>query len=241
MLTHPIETVIFDLDGTLRHNLPSADDVQYNFAIQLDVRNAPGKQLKGARWAHYYWAQSPELFADMDQFNEMDDGFWVNYSYRYLRSLSVTEVKAADLAPQLFQLMDNGFNPEDHVYSCVPETLQAIKEAGFTLGLISNRSAPCQEYCEQLGLLGYFEFAYVAAEVDVWKPDPRIFDRALEITGTSPERTIYVGDNYYADTLGARNAGLQPILLDPNGVFPDADCTIIQSIRDLGSMLTSNR
>ena len=35
-------------------------------------------------------------------------------------------------------------------------------------------------------------------------PTPRIFDRALEITGSSPERIIYVGDNYYADIMGAR-------------------------------------
>jgi FMN phosphatase YigB (HAD superfamily) len=77
----------------------------------------------------------------------------------------------------------------------------------------------------------------VAAEVDAWKPDPRIFDRALELTASAPERMIYVGDNYYADILGAKNAGLQPVLLDDRGVFPDAECAVIGRLGDLVGLL----
>ena len=237
MLIQPIETIIFDLDGTLRHNLPSADDVQYNFALRFGVADAPGKQLQGARWSHFYWAQSSGFFADLEQFGSMDDGFWAQYAYRYLRALELGDDHAADLAPQLFQHMKEAFEPQNYVYPCVPETLGAFKDGGYTLGLVSNRSNPCQEECEKLGLLGYFDFAYVAAEVDAWKPDPRIFDRALETSGSPPVRTIYVGDNYYADILGAQNAGLQPVLLDPRGVFPEAACQIIRSIRELGGIL----
>jgi putative hydrolase of the HAD superfamily len=133
--------------------------------------------------------------------------------------------------------MEAGFNPENHVYPCIPETLQRLKETNYNLGLVSNRSNPCQEECEKLGLLQYFDFAYVAAEVDAWKPDPRIFHRALEITGTPPGRTIYVGDNFYADIIGAQNAGLQPVLLDSTGVFPDAGCTVIASVGELIELL----
>jgi len=237
MLTHPIKTVIFDLDGTLRHNIPSADDVQYNYALELGVGDQIGKQQMGARWSHYYWAQSPEFYADMDQYGEMNEEFWANYSFRYLRSLAVSEKESIELATPLHKLMDNGFKPQDHIYPCVPETLQDLKDAGFTLGLVSNRSTPCQEHCEQLGLLGYFEFTYVAGEVDAWKPDPRIFDRALSISGAPPEYALYIGDNYYADIIGARNAGLQPVLLDALGVFPEADCTVIKSIQELQSLL----
>ena len=88
-----------------------------------------------------------------------------------------------------------------------------------------------------MGLLPYFEFVYVAAEVDAWKPDPRIFDRALEISGSPRARTMYVGDNFYADIVGAENAGLQPVLLDRTGVFPEAECTVIRSIGELPGLL----
>ena len=237
MLIQPIETIIFDLDGTLRHNLPSADDVQFNFALSLGVPDAPRKQILGTRWSHFYWAQSSDFFDDMDEFGDMDDRFWVRYSYRYLMALALPDALATDLAPRLFQHMKDAFAPQSTVFPCVPETLQALKDGGYSLGLVSNRSNPCQEECEQLGLLGYFDFAYVAAEVEAWKPDPRVFDRALEISGSTPDHTIYVGDNFYADVLGAQNAGLQPVLLDPKGVFPDAACQIIRSIRELGDIL----
>lgn len=237
MLSLPVETIIFDLDGTLRHNIPSADDMQFRFARELGAGVPDDLQLLGARWAHYYWAQSVELMEDLQKFGDANDDFWVNYSLRYLLSLTVPEERAAELASQLSRLMDADFNPENQVAPDVPETLQCLKESGFTVGLVSNRSNPCQEECEQLGLLSYFEFAYVAAEVEAWKPDPRIFDRALEITGTSPERTIYVGDNFYADIIGAQNAGLQPVLLDHAGIFPDAECAVISSVGELVELL----
>jgi len=237
MLSLPIETIIFDLDGTLRHNVPSADDVLFRFANDLGAGVPDEMQLSGARWAHYYWAQSTALIEDIEQFGETDDDFWENYSYRYLQSLTLSEERAADLAPMLFRRMRDEFNPENCVAPGVPETLQQLKEANYILGLVSNRSNPCQEECEQLGLLQYFDFAYVAAEVDAWKPDPRIFDRALELTGSDPEHVIYVGDNYYADILGSQNAGLQPVLIDRDGVFPDAECAVIRSIGELADLL----
>jgi HAD superfamily hydrolase (TIGR01549 family) len=237
MLSLPIETIIFDLDGTLRHSIPSADDTQFRIASQLGAVTDPNLQKLGARWAHYYWAQSTELLADMDRFGDHDGEFWINYGYRYLRSLTVPKELAVELAPRSVALMEAEYNPENHVYPCVPETLGTLKEAGFTLGLVSNRSNPCQEECEELGLLGYFEFAYVAAEVDAWKPDPRIFDQALELTASAPERTVYVGDNYYADILGAQKAGLQPILLDEKGVFPDVECVVIERLEELVELM----
>jgi HAD superfamily hydrolase (TIGR01549 family) len=240
MLSLPVETVIFDLDGTLRHNFPSADDTQFHLANQLGAGVPADLQFLGARWAHYYWAQSPELLDDLTKFGEADENFWTHYSYRYLLALTVSEERASNLAPELFHLMESDFNPENRVYPCVPETLQTIKDAGFKIGLVSNRSRSCQEECAELGLLPYFDFAYVAAEVEAWKPDPRIFDRAMEVTGSDPAHTVYVGDNYYADIIGAYKAGFQPVLLDQSGVFPDADCAVIKSVRELVALLGIN-
>lgn len=237
MLSFPIETIIFDLDGTLRHSIPSADDIQFRIANQIGAVDDPELQILGARWAHYYWAQSAELAEDLDQYGNRTGDFWIYYGIRYLKALTVPEAQAANLAPQMVAQMDAEYSPDNHVYPCVHETLKTLKNKGLTLGLVSNRSKPCQEECEELGLLGYFDFAYVAAEVDAWKPNPRIFDRALEITGSSPERIVYVGDNYYADILGAGNAGLQPVLLDEKGVFPEARCTVIERVGELVEMV----
>ena len=88
-----------------------------------------------------------------------------------------------------------------------------------------------------MGLATYFEFALAAGEVNSWKPDEVIFQYALERAGTCPECTMYVGDNYYADIVGAQRAGLQAVLLDPEGVFPDAECPVILSLEELAQTL----
>jgi len=241
MLSPPIETVIFDLDGTLRHRIPSADDIQFQVARMLGLVDAPDNQVLGARWAHYYWAQSPELAEDIGSFGPRHDylesEFWVNYEYRYLCSLNVPEEKAAAMAPSMVEHLKAEYKPEDHVYPCVHETLGKLKEAGFILGLVSNRPSPCQDECQELGLLEYFDFVYVAGEVDAWKPNPRIFDRALELTASPPERIVYVGDNYYADILGAEKAHLQPVLLDEKGIFPEAACMVLRRLGELVELL----
>jgi HAD superfamily hydrolase (TIGR01549 family) len=237
MLSYPIETIIFDLDGTLRHSVPSADDTQFRIAHQQGIVDDPKLKSLGTRWAHYYWAQSEDLFNDMRRFGGHDGEFWVNYGYRYLRALKVPEDRAMEAAPRLTAMMEAEYEPENTVYPCVPETLEALKDAGFMLGLVSNRSQPCQDECLELGLLEYFEFTYVAAEVEAWKPDPRIFDRALELTTSTPNQVVYVGDNYYADIVGATNAGLQPVLLDEKGIFPEAECTVIDRLEDLVDLL----
>jgi FMN phosphatase YigB (HAD superfamily) len=70
--------------------------------------------------------------------------------------------------------------------------------------------------------------------VGVAKPDPHIFDFALEhFTEFERGRIAYVGDSVTMDVVGARAAALFPILLDPHGDHPDADFARIASLEDL--------
>lgn len=104
------------------------------------------------------------------------------------------------------------------------------------MGIASNRSQPFQEQLETLGLDSDFECMVAAGEINSWKPDPVIFQHALHELGAEPGKTVYVGDNYYADVIGAQRAGLQPILLDPQGLFPEADCPLVQTVGELKSL-----
>ena len=74
--------------------------------------------------------------------------------------------------------------------------------------------------------------------MNAWKPDPAIFKRAFALSNTPPEHNLYIGDNYYADIIGARAAGIQPVLLDPHGLFPEADCPIVRHLGEIVSLLT---
>jgi putative hydrolase of the HAD superfamily len=122
---------------------------------------------------------------------------------------------------------------EDYVLPETVETLQTLQEAGFRLAVVSNRTQPFQEMVDELGLASYFEFALAAGEVNSYKPDVKIFQHALQRVDGCPACTLYVGDNYYADVLGAQRAGLRPVLLDPEGIFPEARCPVINSLQEL--------
>jgi HAD superfamily hydrolase (TIGR01509 family) len=193
-------------------------------------------RLEATRWSHYYWAQSSQMLEDRQLFPE-DGLFWENYCFRTLLAYGCMPGQARELAPPLFHYMQEEYNPSDFVPPDVPGTLENLLEAGFRLAMLSNRSQTYDEELETLGLAGYFEFALAAGEVDVWKPDPWIFRYALNRLGTQPGETLYIGDNYYADVIGAQRAGLEPILVDPSGVFPEVECTVIHNISELCELL----
>jgi len=232
-----ITTILFDLDGTLHYNHPSSEHAFFDFAVRLGAADSHEKRLSTIRWSHGYWAQSKELMADLDRFEGEDEAFWTNYSRRRLEMFTCTASQAESLAPEVHRCMVVEYKPQDIVPEDRPGTLLALKEAGFMLGVVSNRTEPYHEQLVQLGLHQYFKCAIAAGEVSSWKPEPEIFYHALDRLKAKAEETIYVGDNYYADVIGAKRAGIQPVLLDPEGIFPDAGCPVIRCFGELISLL----
>ena len=232
-LGRSLRTVIFDLDGTLRFNRPSYTEAFYDYAVRLGVPDGAEQRRRAIRWSHYYWAQSGELFLDIQTYPGSGDDFWLNYAVRSLHAFNCPDEWAQEIAPQIHAYMTNLHKPVVWIPHDVPETLLALKSAGYQLAVVTNRSQPCNDELADLGLLGFFELALTAGEAGSWKPDLRIFTLALHRLGADAEATIYVGDNYYADVLGARQAGLQPVLFDPQELFPDAGCPVIRAIGEL--------
>lgn len=234
-----IRAILFDLDGTLRQNRPASVQVFLDCAVRLGAEDSEERRLRATRWTHYYWAQSPELLADQQSFAD-EDLFWTNYASRHLLAFDCRQELAVQLAPQIHQYMKAEYKPEDSLMEEVPQTLQVLKAAGFRLGVLSNRTYPCLDYLETLGLQSYFDLALVAGEVACWKPEPDIFRHALDRLGLSSEQALYVGDNYYADIVGSQRAGLHPVLIDPEGIFPDAECPVIRKMGELPRILTEH-
>ncbi len=235
-----IHTILFDLDETLRYNQPSDEHTFFDFAVQLGLVDSAGKRRRAMRWAHEYWAQSAILMEDIQAYREQEDRFWMNYGRRHLISFDCPEDLAERLAPEIHRLMRECYHPQDYVPPEVPETLQALKEAGFRLGVVSNRTKSYLEQLQKLRLSEFFDCTVAAGVVSAWKPDPEIFQHALRLLGVQPQNCMYVGDNYYADVIGAQRAGLRPVLLDPEGVFPDVKCEVIRSFEGLTGVLDNH-
>ena len=234
-----IQAVLFDLDGTLRHSIPSSIDVFHQVAEELGVQFGPKEIREAQRWQYEYWAGSEELVLDRAATVDGSEGdFWRAYARRHLQVLGVAEAETVALAAEITQRLLHEHEPIDTVAGDAHETLYHLRQAGYILGVVSNRSQPFVPLMEELRLMQHFDFALAAGEIGRWKPDPMLFEHVLERMQVSPDAAIYVGDNFYADVLGAEAAGLRPILLDPHGLFPEAGCEVIQTLADLLPILS---
>lgn len=230
--------VIFDLDGTLRQDLPPAAETSFDFAAELGAPDHPEQRRQAMRWVHYYWAQSAELADDLLLFNdELSAEFWTFYTGRTLRQLGCGAEQADRLAPQVQILMAERYSPQDIIPEDAHTTLRSLKTRGLRLGLVSNRSQNYLDVLEKHNVGGYFDYVLAAGEINTWKPDPRIFTYAAERMEVQIQEALYVGDNYFADIIGARQAGMPAVLFDPRGVFPDVDCPRIEQLSDLLSLV----
>lgn len=109
-----------------------------------------------------------------------------------------------------------GVVPGTTVFPDVPPTLEQLIEHDIKIGIVTNASQPMQMRDAELvshKLIDYFpDCRLSAADAGYLKPHPRIFEYALDVMGTTPEETIFIGDNPIADIAGAQAAGMRAIL-----------------------------
>ena len=230
---NPIKAVFFDLDGTLRHSVPEGGEVFSAYVTSLGLRVNHEDRLRAARWEHLYWASSADLRDDLLAHSSDTENFWVEYSRRRLIALGASSVQAITFAPKVSRHMGEVYKPESVVPADVLRTLPLLKQAGYDMAVISNRDQPFQAILDSHNLSEFFTYALSGGEVETYKPEPGIFTHALKHLNVTAQETVYVGDNYYADVVGARRAGLHAVLYDPHLIFPDADCITIRSFDEL--------
>ena len=101
------------------------------------------------------------------------------------------------------------------------ETLAAL-QGRYRLAAITNGGRDMQEPRLQItGLAGYFDVLVCASDVDAGKPDPRIFEHALQFLGLDAASTWHVGDSLSSDVAGALAAGMTAVWLNGTGRTPE--------------------
>jgi len=123
-------------------------------------------------------------------------------------------------------------------YALFPDVLPVLATLHarhLTLGIISDWGISLSLILRHHDLIQYFKFAVVSAAVRLAKPDPELFQTALRRADSIADYTLHVGDSYPLDVLGARAAGITPVLLDRGGKYnPDElDCITIRNLYGL--------
>lgn len=108
----------------------------------------------------------------------------------------------------------------------VKEQLERFIALGITVGIITN--GPEEHQSAKLRGLGVDklippEHIFISDAVGLAKPDPRIFRYVNKKTGTAPEHSLYVGDTWANDVVGALEAGWKVCWYNPRGRQPGSD------------------
>ena len=111
----------------------------------------------------------------------------------------------------------------------------------YKLGVISNFYGNLPRLCRDAGLHRYFGAVIDSGIVGCKKPDPDIFFRALDALKAKAGQSVFVGDSFTRDILGAEAVGMKPVWLVHPGrgaVLPRlAGCPVIRSPEDLRGLL----
>jgi len=118
----------------------------------------------------------------------------------------------------------------------VPDVLRALRARGARLVVVSNWDVSLHGVLRETGIDQLVDGVLTSAEERASKPDPRIFERALQLAGgVPPEQAWHVGDDLVADVGGAQTAGITPVLVDRDGSAPAAPGVL--TVRTLAELL----
>jgi HAD superfamily hydrolase (TIGR01549 family) len=221
------QAVLFDVGGTLVH--PDWPRLGQLVQIETGILFTAAEMYK----AFYAMLQSinAELKAGINSRRERE-AHWV--FVETFRALGIDEAKCSSIRAHLAAA-----HQERHLW-CEPDSEAAtvllhLKRAGLRVGVISNtEDGRVKESLALADLASHFEFVIDSHLVGCSKPDATIFQFALDQLGLEPQAVTYVGDSYGYDVIGARSAGLCPILVDRmNAYESEIGLTRIRSLSEL--------
>jgi len=160
-----------------------------------------------------------------------DDLWWEAYR-RWLLLLGVEEGETRGISEAIRN------HPFRHLFwskmdEGTPETLDWFRERGFKLGVISNAEGQIRRLLEHAHMEERFDTIIDSGVVGFAKPDERIFKHAVERVGASTASCIHVGDLFEVDVVGARQAGITPILVDRDNLSEEVSCLKVRRVADL--------
>lgn len=180
-----IDAVIFDWGGVLIDN--PAPLLLEGFAATLGV---PGEVLAPVLARHGHAFQRGEI---------SEDRFWA----RVCTDLGIAAPGEPSLWGRVFR---EAYRPKSRMWRLAG----ALRNAGVRTALLSNTEPPGVEYFHQRGE-NPFDVLVFSCREGCCKPEPRIYEIALQRLGTAARRTLFVDDNpQYVDA--ARQCGLEALV-----------------------------
>jgi len=189
-----IKAIIFDLDGTLLNRDASIEmfvDCQYD-RLNIELGHIPKDTYT-------------KRFIELDQRGYV----WKDKVYQQLAA----EFELKEITwEELLQDYLSQFKNHCMAFPNLKKMLEGLKSQNLLLGMITNGFGQFQmDNMKSLQIEKYFDVILVSEWEGIKKPDPRIFNKALNILNVQPNEAIFVGDHPENDVLAAKKVGMKGI------------------------------
>ena len=168
----------------------------------------------------------------MTQDGSTDHSFWWMFYTQLLDAIGLDDSAVRD---QLVSSIRNSAN-WDQIRPGTREQLEQLASK-YRIAVISNADGKIEDVLTRCNIADCFRTITDSGLVGYEKPHPEIFRRALGAMNARPEESLYVGDVYSVDYLGATGAGMQAVLMDVTGAYRDKDLPRVEDLQGLQSIL----
>ncbi|MBN2451699.1 MAG: HAD-IA family hydrolase, partial [Lentisphaeria bacterium] len=124
----------------------------------------------------------------------------------------------------------------------LPAVLAACRERDIRIGLISNWDLRLRPLLDGLGFTAWADPILISAEHGIEKPDPRLFQRAVQALAVAPEQVLHVGDTWREDVEAARACGIRAAWLARDGNGPpehNGEVVVLQTLGEIVPILAA--
>jgi HAD superfamily hydrolase (TIGR01549 family) len=226
-----IKAVLFDFYNTLATHHPPREEAWVNACRELGIEIKAKALFDSLPAADMHWRNEDSRSPIDKRPLEEKINFYTEYATMILQGAGI-EI-SRDTALQLLAKI-RGHKWEFKVYDDTLPTLKELKNRGLIIGLVSNVVQDMEPTYTELGIQPYLDFKVTSSEVGCDKPRPEIFMAALDKAKVKPEESIFIGDQYHLDIVGARGVGIKAVLIDRNDYSPEiTDCPRIHSLTEI--------
>jgi HAD superfamily hydrolase (TIGR01509 family) len=163
---------------------------------------------------------------------KVDHSFWWTFHTYLLTQLNALNDGMRDLLVENMQQSANW----DQILPGTRDALERLRQ-DYTLAVISNADGKIDAVLRRCGIADCFECITDSGIVGQEKPHAAIFEAALREMKAAPAESLYVGDVYSVDYVGARNAGMQAVLFDVAGAYSEQQFPRVESLAGLQNWL----
>lgn len=223
MVATPLKAIFFDVGNTLLFP---------NQSVILAPLHERGISPTIEQWHAIERKTKHEFDGILERDGQADHGFWYLFYEHLLEELNVRDDAIHRSLVESTRISANWSNLRPRTR----DILDRLRRR-YRLAVISNADGKIEALLQRNRIADCFESITDSGLVGCEKPAPRIFHQALAAMGVDARESLYVGDVYSVDYMGATRAGMQAVVFDVAGAYRENGAERVASLEELETML----